>query len=288
MRALITVLLPQKSEGTFLDEGELDNIFRSLRILPTKLLSKQTFDQLSFSSSNMSSTSEEISESLATGTANNNLTPVIPSNYTEYDEYRRAYCIKQAKPILDRMPQHTDDEKQKLAQAKQSIICASRLPESYAECAVFIETEGALLFRIHSPKTENLRKGCEEIVRKINSYNKTVNLPLVIAPEIEIYEHGLEYPTISGFIIRSKWKSLLDRASINIAIALFSLSAFFSFYYLSTKITDQFWLSYIINFSSAFLVSFCIALISILNTYVKLIPLIEWDPRGEERPSVHS
>lgn len=282
MRALVTVLLPQNEQGQFPDENEIDNLFRFFRIYPTRLLSRDSFSKSGNEPNSQDAQNEtQLSESSTDLEA-------IDKKYSKYEDYRRAYCLDQAKTILDRMPQHTEDEKRKLQQAKKSIVCASRLPESYAECAVFIETEGALLFRIHSQKTENLRKGCEEVISRIRSYNKKGNPPLVISPEIEIYEHGLEFPTITGQVIGDKWKALYDRASINVIIAIFSLIAFIGFSTLAYKSTDQFWNSYAINFSSAFFVSFCIAMISIINTYAKLIPLIEWDPEGKERSPNHS
>jgi hypothetical protein len=187
------------------------------------------------------------------------------------------------------MPKNTEDEKRKLEQAKESVICASRLPVSYAECAAFIETEGALLFRIHSPKTENLRKGCEEVVMRIQAYNqKHGERQLILGDEIEIYEHGLEIPTITGNIILNKWKALYDRTSVNIFIGIFSLITSLVFFWLARHTEDQFWVSFAINFASAFFVSFCIAMISILNTYAKLIPPIEWDPKGVEKPQNYS
>src|SRR5436190_1876471 len=97
-------------------------------------------------------------------------------------------------------------------------------------------TDGALLLRLLQDRLTKLFEACEDLAQRIDSsvlhadersrQTRQAHFVLKVDDEISIYEHGLEEPTISGAVVRNKWKYLWKHNSLDVVVFLVFLFLF--------------------------------------------------------------
>jgi len=157
--------------------------------------------------------------------------PTSAENPSDDEEKRLAeYLRARAKPILDRMPDDTEDHKTKKKRAEAAIRYCSVLPVTGTQFMVTREIEGSLTFRLINDKIEFLQEGCEELIQRLGIpkswWGKKTHHPVTLAGRIEIYEHGLEASTIRGTLVTKKILYALKKSSKDMLLAAGALILF--------------------------------------------------------------
>lgn len=197
----------------------------------------------------------------------------------------REYCLKRADPIFDRMPENTQEEKLKKQFSRDNIVYASDLPQSNSLFMVTAHTESEYRLRLLNPRIESLQEGCKDLVLKLKAYNaKNPSEPLKIIGKIDVLEHGLEEPTISGIVVESKWSATKQIAGRDVLIAIAGLVFFVTLTVINAFTPNgTVWHTVIDRLSTAMFTAMIVSALSIYHTYRNAVPVIQWTASYDER-----
>lgn len=207
----------------------------------------------------------------------------MPSDDTSCDF--KQYCLKRADPIFDRMPENTPEEKLKKQFSRDNIVYASDLPQSNTLFMVTAHTESEYRFRLLNPRIESLQEGCKDLVLKLKSYNaKTPSEPLKVIGKIDVLEHGLEEPTISGLVVENKWSVTKQIAGRDILIAIAGLVFFVTLTVINSFTpAETVWHTVIDRLSTAMFTAMIVSALSIYHAYRNAVPVIQWTASYDEK-----
>lgn len=239
MRALINIRLPLKEDNRFIDIQEFREIIRLIGLRPADM----------------------------------------PPDGPGSDDDIRAYCLIRADPIFDRMPENTDEQRAKKEFSRKNIVYASDLPESNTLFMVTAHTEGEYRFRLLNPKIEALQEGCKDLVSRIQAYNaKNSTRTLDIYGKIEILEHGLEESTISGTVVKNRWRTARKLAGRDILITLIGLFLFVVLFgaIASGLVSDPTLRLLFDRLSTAMFTATVVSAISVYYIWREVTPVIQW------------
>lgn len=204
---------------------------------------------------------------------------------SDSDANIRKYCLARAQPIFHRMPENTDEEKTRKAFTIENIVFASDLPTSNTLFMVTAHTQSEYRFRLLNPKIEDLQEGCKEFVLRIMEYNtKYPTKKLTIIGKINILEHGLEEPTISGQVVGNRWKASRRLAARDYFITAVGLVLFIIsiIVIIAQWIPDGIFKAIVDRLSTALFTATVVSGITVYYTYRQLTPVIQWTATYEK------
>ncbi|MEI6123897.1 MAG: hypothetical protein WCQ95_09715 [Bacteroidota bacterium] len=183
--------------------------------------------------------------------------------------------------ILNKIPQDTQIQKNKIKKETDAIIYFSHLDASDTDFMVVKRVNGSLKFRLTNQRIEKLQEGCSELIENIKEYNKKHD-KFVIYPEIDVFEHGLEDATIYGEIINrgilGRFAYIVKNETKEFIIVCGTLSLFFTIYIItsSMKNMSQTFYESMGRLETGFLTATVISILSMIHAYVSLVPPIKW------------
>jgi hypothetical protein len=219
--------------------------------------------------------------------------PLMPSEPDCSDGYNtqlKAYFAERAQPILDRMPDDTEDHKAKKRRTLCSVKYCSVLPLTGTQFMATREIEGALTFRLINDKIEFLQEGCEDLICRLGITQPRWKVWLrkarfSLAGRIEIYEHGLEASTIRGSLVRNKLSFAFKRSSKDVVVA----TGAFVLFLVAVAITQSGVLNsqskmggHLDRFATAMITAVVVSVYSILHIVFTATPPVQWTAHYEK------
>lgn len=192
---------------------------------------------------------------------------------------------EKSKSIIERIPQHNEEQQAKINEEVDTIIYFSHISKSKTDFMITRQTDGELKIRLLNSRIEHLHNGCEEIVSLIQKYNheaklkkrSQINPILNIDKKIEIYEHGLEDPTIYGDVISNKFNYIWRNDSRDIVMSFSAIILFLLMVLSSPYFADNIQIfNFIGRLETAMITTFIISSLSIFHIYYQLVPVIQW------------
>jgi hypothetical protein len=206
----------------------------------------------------------------------------------DFEQRLKQYFQQRAEKILARIPGHNPEQVEKIKFEKESIIYSSYLAGSDTDFMVTRRSGGSIRFRLLNSRIGKLHEGSADLVKLIGAYNtgKIVGaqdqadkrMSLKLDDWIEIYEHGLEEPTITGEIVYSRAKYIWSQESREVLIALGSVILFLFFLLInpSLKLSHPSIFAFFERLETAMLTTFIVSALALAHAYFRLVPLIQW------------
>ncbi len=211
-----------------------------------------------------------------------------PEDIQKYESVVHEYCVKRAQPILLRIPQSSPEELDGKEFTIQNTFYAGDLPNSNTIFMLTRHNNSTARFRLLNARIEDLQRGCDELILLIEKYNKRHGKNKVnIAEKIRIYEHGLEYSTIGGTVVkgfRKRSKYVMRESGLEIILMCSGFALFFLSFWLTAADllgAKEPLRGHVERFSTAMLTTGIVSLISVLNAF-RLMPVVQWSANYED------
>jgi hypothetical protein len=213
-----------------------------------------------------------------------------PESCDQYALELKSYFAERARPILDRMPDDTEDHKAKKRRTEASIRYCSVLPVTGTQFMVTREIEGTLTFRLINDKIEFLQEGCEDLIARLGITQPQWKFwdrrpRFSLGGRIEIYEHGLEASTIRGSLVRNKLSFARKHSSKDVVVATGAFVLFLTAAAISQSavISPQSKIGgHLDRFATAMVTTVIVSVYSILHMMFTATPPVQWTAHYEK------
>jgi hypothetical protein len=221
-------------------------------------------------------------------------------NEAAYELRLKQFYQNRAEKILARVPEHTKEQQEKKQFEREALVYTAYLTSSDTDLMVTRRSDGGFLLRLLNSRLGKLFDGAANMVLLLNDSRVSFQRPdtrpvsgstpellrLVCQPEIEVYEHGLEEPTITGLIVQNKWRYIRENESRDLLIAGFTFLLFLALVVLNMYIdSESAYHSAIERIETAMITTGMVALLSIIHAYFRLVPVVQWslDPKAVKK-----
>jgi len=206
----------------------------------------------------------------------------------KYEERLRNYFQQRASKIFDRIPEHDEEQKQKKQLEREALLFTGYLVKSDTDFMVTRRSDRTLLLRLLNSRIGKLHEASRDMVLELTQWNKrprksaSTTTPghvcFLLHDEIELYEHGLEEPTVIGTIINSRLKYTLSEESRELLVGFVTLLAFLVMLLINPAIGTRH-----PNLHGAFerletalITTTLVSLLALTHAYFRLVPVIQW------------
>lgn len=191
------------------------------------------------------------------------------------DERMRLFFEERSKFILQHIPQHSEEDREKKERAKRYVVFASSHAATNTDFMVVREADGLVLFRLYNNRIERLQQGCELLLKELESSGSKQE----VVGHIEVFEHALETPTIKGVLVRNGALYAIEHSRKDALIFSVSLILFIALSLLTgtAVVQDSAAIAgHVDRFSTAMLTAMILSVISIFHIYWTATPPINW------------